>query len=143
MAVLVATVSMVPSSIMISSAPLEFSVVVKVRVGVGGPSMCGTADRVDEEMVVIESTATLLVAAVSMMAAMATRMQILARCSPGVSMQGSPSGNSGALMPLVSLVWVGVDGTGLRGVRRQIGCELQPEIGSIFSVGNIRPGFVS
>ena len=35
-----------------------------------------------------------------MVATMATRMQIRARCSPGMNMPGSPSGNSGALMPL-------------------------------------------
>ena len=53
---LVAAVSMVSSS-MISSAPLQFRVAVKVHVGVGEPSMCRTADRLGEEMVVIEPTA--------------------------------------------------------------------------------------
>ena len=65
----------------------------KVRVEVGGPSVCGAADWVDEEMVVIESTATLLVAAMSMVMATTTRIQILVRGSPGWIMPGSPSGN--------------------------------------------------
>ena len=40
-------------------------------------------------------------------------------------------------MPLVSLVWVGGDGTGLREVRSQIGCELQPEMAFFYT--SLRP----
>ena len=74
MTMLVAVIMASPS--MMSSAPVQFRVAEEVQVEVGGPSMCGAADRLGEEVAVMESISVLLVATVSMIATMAASVRI-------------------------------------------------------------------